>query len=155
MGLDMYLYKKAYVKNWDHEKGDDKFTVTVKKGGKKTALKPERVVYVTEQVMYWRKANAIHQWFVKNVQDGVDDCRTAHVATEQLAELLEVCKQVKADPSKAMELLPPQSGFFFGPTDVDDWYMENIDHTIAALEAELALPSVGRFEDEFEYHSSW
>jgi hypothetical protein len=154
MGLDMYLSKKAYVKNWDHET-DGKFLVSVTKDGEPTAVKPERVKYVVEEVMYWRKANAIHAWFVKNVQDGVDDCRYAYVSREQLEELLEVCRAVKADPSKAMELLPPQSGFFFGPTDVDDWYMENIDNTITALEEELAVPQVGRFGDDFEYHSSW
>ena len=25
------------------------------------------------EVAYWRKANAIHGWFVYNIQDGVDD----------------------------------------------------------------------------------
>ena len=29
-----------------------------------------------EEVGYWRKANAIHGWFVRNVQNGKDDCGT-------------------------------------------------------------------------------
>ncbi len=41
-------------------------------------------------------------------------------------KLLEVCKQVAADPSKAEELLPTQSGFFFGGTEYDEYYMNSI-----------------------------
>ena len=29
---------------------------------------------IMEMVGYWRKQNAIHNWFVENVQDGIDDC---------------------------------------------------------------------------------
>ena len=27
-----------------------------------------------KEVMYWRKANYIHNWFVENIQNGSDDC---------------------------------------------------------------------------------
>ena len=50
---------------------------------------------ITEQVGYWRKANHIHNWFVKNIQDGVDDCNYHREVTEDdLHELLNICKQV-------------------------------------------------------------
>ena len=32
MGLDMYLSKKTYVKQWSHNKPEEQFEVTVKKG---------------------------------------------------------------------------------------------------------------------------
>ena len=35
----------------------------------------------SEASIYWRKANAIHGWFVKNAQQGIDDCRTYSVDT--------------------------------------------------------------------------
>ncbi len=61
MGLDMYLTKETYVKNWDFQKAQDKHAVTVQKGGETVkSIKPERVSYVTEEVAYWRKANQIH-----------------------------------------------------------------------------------------------
>lgn len=47
-----------------------------------------------EEVGYWRKANAIHKWFVENVQNGEDDCGRYEVSKEQLEELLDVCKEV-------------------------------------------------------------
>lgn len=45
-------------------------------------------------VAYWRKANAIHRWFVEHVQDGNDDCRRAYVTRDQLAELIAACRAV-------------------------------------------------------------
>lgn len=45
-------------------------------------------------VMYWRKENAIHKWFVDNVQDGVDDCGDYEVSVEQLRTLMDTCKKV-------------------------------------------------------------
>ena len=46
------------------------------------------------KVAYWRKANAIHGWFVKNVQNGIDECQESVVTREQLNELLLVCHEV-------------------------------------------------------------
>ena len=50
---------------------------------------------IIEEVGYWRKANAIHKWFVDNIQDGEDDCGYYEVAPEQLEELLNICKLIK------------------------------------------------------------
>lgn len=48
-----------------------------------------------EEIGYWRKANAIHNWFVENVQNGVDDCGEYEVSKSDLKELLSLCKEVK------------------------------------------------------------
>lgn len=50
---------------------------------------------IIEEVGYWRKANAIHKWFVDNIQDGKNDCDYYEVAPEQLEELLNICKLIK------------------------------------------------------------
>jgi hypothetical protein len=98
MGLDQYLYRKHYVKQWEHEKPEQKHVVTVKKGGKIVKqIKPERISEVTEQVAYWRKANQIHKWFVDNVQDGDDDCKEYYVSDEQIQELVDLCAKVLAN----------------------------------------------------------
>lgn len=50
---------------------------------------------IMEQVAYWRKANAIHDWFVEHVQDGVDDCDYHNEVTKEvLEELLDTCERV-------------------------------------------------------------
>jgi hypothetical protein len=150
MGLDMYLLKKTYVKQWDHQSPEEKYEVIVTKGGKPVdGIKANRVTYIEEEVGYWRKANQIHSWFVDNIQNGIDNCGNYYVAAHQLKELLDVCKQVEADNSLAESLLPTSGGFFFGPTEYDEWYYSGISNTILILEEAL------KDGNEFVYSSSW
>lgn len=110
MGLDMYLSKKTYVKQWSHNKPSEQYHVTVKKGTKKfDNIKPERVSYVVEEVGYWRKFNALHEWFVQNCQDGEDNCQESYVDREKLEELVKTLKEVKnileTSPKKKTQVL--------------------------------------------------
>ena len=94
MGLDMYLYKKTYIgAQYEHRNVKGKIDITI--GDKVVPIKFDRVCYIEESVGYWRKANAIHNWFVANVQDGVDDCKSYYVSRENLETLLDLCKDVK------------------------------------------------------------
>lgn len=156
MGLDMYLEKRTYVKHWEH-KGDANYEVTVTKYGNPVpSIKSKRVKYVIEEVGYWRKANHIHKWFVDNVQDGKDDCDEYFVSDQKLKELLEVCKTVLEDNSKAGELLPTQSGFFFGATEYDEYYIRDIQDTVKIIEDVLAeVDENGYMEGDVYYQSSW
>jgi len=108
------------------------------------------------EVMYWRKVNAVHDWFVREVQGGEDDCKTYHVDRDKLAELLDICKRVvdnRDDQSVAEELLPSASGFFFGSTDYDEYYYEGLLWTIEGIERILKNPAYERMD--FYYQSSW
>ena len=171
MGLDMYLYKKHYVKNWSHQTPEEETKLTVKKGGKKhPEINTDKVTYIQEEVGYWRKANAIHMWFVANVQGGVDECQESYVDQEKMRELLQTCIAVRdnsnlipakdginkegkiiEDPTFAKDFLPSQSGFFFGGTEYDEWYLKDIEDTIKILEDELKLDH----HVEYYYRASW
>ncbi len=149
MGLDMYLNKKTYVQYWEHN-GDDNYEVKVTKKGEPTKINPKKVKYIIEEAGYWRKANQIHKWFVDNVQGGEDNCGEYYVDRDKLVELLDLCKKVKVDNALAEVYLPSASGFFFGSTEYDEWYFNDIDNTISILEEVL--------EDErgeYYYTSSW
>ena len=153
MGLDMYLTKRTYVKQWDFEK--KKHEVEVRYGGnKRHDIKPERVSEVVEQVMYWRKANHIHGWFVENVQQGRDECQDSYVETDQLEELRDLCKKVLK--TKNTDLLPVTPGFFFGSTEVDDYYWEDTKATVEAIDSILKeeVPE-GATAPSYYYQSSW
>jgi len=165
MGLDMYLYKKHYVKNYKHTPKEKRVTLTVKRDGKKYPfINTKRVTFIQESVGDWRKANHIHDWFVKKCQEGVDECQEAYVDPTKLQELLDTCKKVKAasklnediikDHTVAKELLPTSDGFFFGGTDYNNWYLQHIDDTIKILEEELAI-DYGIDAPEYYYRSSW
>lgn len=157
MGLDMFLSRKKYVgAEYEHRKVTG--NISIKIGDKELPIDFNKVSYIDESVAYWRKQNAIHKWFVDKVQSGNDDCGYYYVSTEDLKELLDLCKEVKENPAKASELLPTTSGFFFGGTDYDEWYFEGINYTIKTIEELLKQEdeynSLG-FWSEFEYHSSW
>jgi hypothetical protein len=156
MGLDMYLSKKTYVKQWEH-KGDGNFKVEVtQKGETVSHIKPERISYIEEEVGYWRKSNQIHNWFVQNVQNGTDDCGSYFVSEEELEELLESCKRVLANHELAAELLPAQCGFFFGSTDYDEYYYDDLTHTVEIIESLLSERNEsGYINGDIYYHSSW
>lgn len=48
-----------------------------------------------EEVAYWRKANAIHAWFERNVADGdLENCRGYRVSREDLLKLRGDCQTV-------------------------------------------------------------
>lgn len=165
MGLDMYLHAKKYVEkvNWNALQNNSDLSYS----------SPEAVYPKFNDLMeisemgdiatdiygasvevtcaYWRKANQIHAWFVKNVQNGEDDCDSYYVSQSKLIELLTTCRQAlfSKDPS----LLPPQSGFFFGSTDIDQWYWEDIKNTIKQLKRVSELPDFEQLS--FSYQSSW
>ena len=152
MGLDMYLYKKTYIRTDEFYKSEVRNEVIVKTGGEiDTKIDPKKIKYVVEEAGYWRKANQIHKWFVDNIQRGEDNCGSYWVSREKLEELLELCKRVNEDNSLAEELLPSASGFFFGGTEYDEWYYKDIENTIKIIEECLSDESA----DDFEYSSSW
>lgn len=148
MGLDMYLNRKVYIgANYDHRKITGNIDLYM--DGKPIKVNFNKVTEITEEVCYWRKANQIHNWFVKNVQDGVDNCGEYEVTREQLEDLINDCKLVLADHSLAKELLPTQEGCFFGSTEYNDSYHEDLNKTIRELE-----PAIKEGGD-FYYESSW
>lgn len=145
MGLDMYLNAKRHL--WYSE--DE---LAEKLGKEFPELGGAKIKSITAEAMYWRKSNAIHKWFVDNVQNGEDDCGYYEVSREDLQKLLAVIEEVLADRSKAATLLPPAVGFFFGSKDIDEWYWEDLARTKEQLANLLAQEMPNWW---FEYHSSW
>ena len=79
---------------------------------------------------YWRKANAIHGYFTRDLE-GEDNMRTIPVSKKELMQLKERCiKVLSGGPDVAKVLLPRASGFFWGLTDYDKWYIKDIEDTI-------------------------
>jgi hypothetical protein len=149
MGLDMNLNKKTYIgANYEHNNivGE----INLFKNGKKIDINLKKVMYIEEAFGYWRKVNAIHKWFVDNVQEGNDNCGEYLVRADDLQKLLDVVNEVLEDNSKAEELLPTESGFFFGGTEYDNWYVESLQYTKGILE-EAVKDNVS----EYYYSSSW
>ena len=156
----MYLYKKTYVQNWEHNPPEQQHQIEVKKNGVvRNDIKPNRICYITEQVAYWRKFNALHGWFINECAAGVDECQNINVEEDKMKELLETLKEVSSNFDKAEELLPPVQGFFFGGDEIDEYYKEDVNSTIKIIEELLEeheqSKEHGLYSGDFEYRASW
>lgn len=212
MGLDMYVnirHKDTQSKLDAYEAWEQKYSyeefqrLTEEQKEEYRDSEPE---YDDEmygkELMYWRKSNQIHNWFVQNCQGGVDDCGRYAITVADLMKLKELCEKVLtmteikqeerptypngwfSEPVYVMqdvrlltdegmkfafEHLPTRSGFFFGDTDYDDWYVLQLKDTVEQINAAIdtlnceygfALNSdlvTGEYKGDYiiEYMSSW
>jgi len=157
MGLDMYLKENNYISTYLGREKVFKFEVIVKsydkngevlKTTEQVCVEPASGLELNIPVGYWRKANAIHKWFVDNCGDGIDNCQKMYVNYEKLSELKKICEDVLADRNKASELLPTTEGFFFGSTEYDEDYFNDVRDTIDIINK----CSDGK---SYEYEASW
>lgn len=119
----------------------------------------KHVVYrsIWQEIGYWRKANHIHKWFVDKVQGGDDDCEYYKVTKDNLLNLKATCDKVLSlkgmDEEKIKEILPTESGFFFGSTAYDEYYFSDVEETIKII---IDVLKTTDFEKELVvYRSSW
>lgn len=161
MGLDMYLYGERWMSDRLYINNNSYSNPKFVDLAELFELNPKDLdgsVTVKFTVGYWRKANAIHNWFVRNVQNGKDECQPHHVSREKLAELRSTCLNALAaynggNEDLAAEILPPMSGFFFGSTDLNECYAIDLRNTIAIVDRCL---NNDRFKDfQFSYRSCW
>ena len=149
MGLDMYLKAKRYVSEYD--KQDKALSTELLRHFPE--LSEESIQNIDIRVGYWRKANAIHRWFVEHVQEGKDDCGDYWCSVDHLKDLRAVCQRVLDFRHLAVDQLPTTEGFFFGSTDYDDYYFKDVEYTLKVVDRAIELAETGKWE--IEYHSSW
>jgi hypothetical protein len=168
MGLDMYLHSAELKREINGE------LVPFEIGNYRSdEFGRSNTVEIRRNVAYWRKANAIHDWFVKHIQDGHDDCESHFVSEGMLAALVDVCERIlsaqgfdaesfkvyptleddfKLNP-EAMKIaekeLPTRSGFFFGDTSYGCSYVWDLVLTVQQLKPLLES------DMDFYYSSSW
>lgn len=149
MGLDMYLRAGKYASSYTQPELYGKIIDALDAEQLKSS---DGGATIELTVGYWRKANAIHNWFVQLVDE--DNCKPIYIEREQLVELLSICKSVveSKDEEVANHLLPTVGGFFFGSTEYDEWYWNQLERTIPMLENILEKTNS---EWYFEYQASW
>ena len=162
MGLDQYLTAKKYVSKWDYSNDYKDKAISQEFTDLLPMDTPDITKYgqfagitVEYPVGYWRKANAIHNFFVQEVGESVDDCREMYVHRDVLVDLRGRCDEVlKSDDMEEMAKevgLETVSGFFFGDTEYGDWYKEDLKLTVEICDFVLALPE----EYSLHYQASW
>jgi hypothetical protein len=155
MGLDMYLKAKRYYTNYsynEHAKNEKEINAKIKEVlGLSHLDEDDNSIEVSVNIAYWRKANAIHNWFVEVCQEGKDECQESYVGRDQLIELRDLCTEVL--DTKDATKLPPTAGFFFGSTEIDEWYWSDIEATRDKLDTIISNNALEDFD--FYYHASW
>ena len=125
MGLDMYLFRRTPL--------------------------PDGAAKEVE-VMYWRKANQIRQWFNVHL-GGIENTTESPVTKENLEDLITDCCAVLNDHNLAPILMPTSRGFFFGGTEYDEWYFEDLEETVNKLIK--VINEVDWDKDEVYYYEWW
>lgn len=162
----------VYLAMWGHQRPDEvaKSKAVLKAAGILDLFTEEAAsghlgfaddrIFVSVNCCYWRKANSIHAWFVDECQGGVDECQTTPVDAAHLALLVFKCQEAialaqKGDIKAAGELLMPRSGFFFGSTDLDEYYLEDLEVTVEQVTKALTTAAQLPGKITFSYRSSW
>ena len=154
MGLDMYLKRKIYI-GADYKHNSITGKIELFQGKENTPIKIDinKVSEIVESVGYWRKFNALHNWFVNNIQDGEDDCGDYWISKQQLEQLLTILEKIHNKKGSPEELMPTQSGFFFGSTEYDEYYYQDVVNSIDIIKT--VLKETDFSQANIYYQSSW
>ena len=121
MGLDMYFYEREWL-------GGNVDVVV-----KEPLREVKDVVYLTREVGYLRKANCIHGRIVEECADGEDDQRMVRLPKwfiesmiERIGSILDVVRNGGDWVEVAKRELPTCEGFFFGSTEYDESYLDDL-----------------------------
>lgn len=158
MGLDMSLYLRhcPYEHDEDVKKDYPEALQDIVKDDGNVGYICKETYY---EVAYWRKANAIHKYFIDKCANGVDECQRIYVNLGDLKELVDICEQVLNNHELAPDLLPTQQGFFFGSYEYDDYYFNRIKYTHDICSKIITFMETQSKNDNYDwaivYQSSW
>lgn len=169
--LDMNLaenYKDEYIKryqSWDNEKKYGHNTIFQNIGYWRKANHIHK--WFVENVQSGIDNCSLYEVTEEQLEELLDICREVLDNSKLVKGKIVVGQTLKngkwvndyedgeyiENPSVAKELLPTTSGFFFGGTEYDQWYLEDVKYTIQAIEDVLKTVN---FEQEIVmYCSSW
>ena len=159
MGLDITFYKAKRLKDNETKERleeirkelDAEYLKSIDERNSKliNELEDEKEkINPWNEVAYFRKVNFLIPFFGYE-----ENCSNIEIDKYQVEDLIEACKEVLANHDKASFLLPTQEGFFFGSTDYDDWYFDDVQNVKEKFEEILA--DFDRDEDILLMHCWW
>lgn len=103
---------------------------------------------------YFRKVNFLVKFFeLKGLN--VKNQEPLEITKEDVKELLQYCEDVLKDHSLAKELLPTMEGFFFGNTDYNEHYFDDVEEVRDFVKYTLLPAFENLEEDESIYFNIW
>ena len=96
------------------------------------------IEYATSpSVAYFRKVNFLFNYF--DNKDKMVDEWFAPMTKEDCLDIIDCCKRVLENHDLAEELLPTREGFFFGSTEYDEYYFNDVEDVMKQF-TEKVLP---------------
>ena len=108
-----------------------------------------------EEVIYWRKANAIHKWFSENVETNKEDLWNCKISVYKIKELLQKVNEV-LEKSVLVKWKVKN-----GATMTRDWWKDNLEDGKYIKNpniAESILPTIDWFffwSTDYDEHYLW
>jgi len=150
--IDLFIDYARKIKNVLDDKSKEKI-ITMHNICNEIEKLEEKIEAIETESIYWRKANQIHNWFYRNIAFKYDDVQSEIFNGEVLVKLKNDIEKVlnllsseynldsknicisenDSIYKKIMEIMPPVSGFFFGSTDIDRYYIEDLKYTLDEL----------------------
>ena len=168
MGLDMYFSRRTYVSSFKSTRDADgnwgvrdvnnmelKFD-----DADLSHINLQNVRYIEELFGEFRKFNALHAYVVDNFGGGKDECQIIYLDIDNLIQIHEMLSLVKeslsiGDKVIASQTLPPSEGFFFGSTEIDEWYEQDVNKAVEVFGKVIEEHSIVGHNASYSYQASW
>ena len=110
--------------------------------------------YKISEIGYFRKVNFLVKFFEDKGFD-VENQTPYKIKIEDIIDLINRCETVLKNHELADKLLPTMSGFFFGSTDYDEDYYDDVKQVFEYCKNNL-LPIFNELEeDEYLTFETW
>ena len=107
----------------------------------------------TSEIGYFRKVNFLVSFFEDYGE--VENLKPLKIEKSWVKDLIDCCDEVLKDNSKADELLPTTSGFFFGSTEYDERYFYYVEKVKNFCENFLIKEFENLEDDEYITFEIW
>lgn len=162
MGLDMHVSRTVAESTWSEKNPQTCDGIAIPFNGDGRGSMREQ----KDRIGYFRKFNALHGYIVDEFAGGEDNCQEIGLDRESVDKIIEALEQAEADPASEMNPLQPRSGFFFGSTEIDEYYLADVKQALALFRwiAGLMESEEGRqfvMDDDgtrwitYSYQASW
>ena len=102
---------------------------------------------------YFRKYNWLYGWVRRKLKlPKLENCEHYKLHRSMINDLIDDITTVLSDHSLAKKLLPTEDGFFFGSTEYDDWYFEDLRDAKTQLTQLLVKMSDGEPADFWSWY---
>lgn len=102
---------------------------------------------------YFRKYNWLYGWVRRKLKIAeLKNCEHYQLTRSMVNDLIDDITNVLSDNSLAEKVLPTESGFFFGSTEYDEWYYDDLRDAKEQLTQLLTEMSDGEPADFWSWY---